>query len=300
MNLYVCLNIWCDHINSLVVIGKSKYQGKAVKGFKDGKKTKVAYSFLKQHMINNGKTNFELDVDNMEATLFYLFQNTQPEEYSSTTYHFLQTIISSEKRISKNVNENQMNILRNQFELAKTTFDELIVEEAFDDNETNIVNDTMSQNENNSNHASATANVTTTNINISNEQTNNSLSQQLLHLENMFKSKFDEINKRFDSFNCKDSNYESKTYQQLSKLLGFRIRKLLLVKHHIKIQQQHLTNKTAPMQLQVNHFFTPFSYTTKFLTKMDEILGESQIKIINSVIEENRDKEQLIMDDIEK
>ena len=108
------------------------------------------------------------------------------------------------------------------------------------------------------------------------------------------------MSNKIEKLNNNESNYDNKSYQQLTKLLSFRIRKRLLARHAIKVQQQHLNNKTAPSQIQLDNFFTPYSYSTKFLTTMDEILVETQIKIMEAISSENEDKVIKLDEDIEK
>jgi len=287
MNLNQVLNIWCDHIHTLVVFRNSKYQGTAINGFKEGLKTKPAYQAMKQLLNDLGKTNFELDNNNVDSTLFLLYTNTEPIEYSSTTYNWLERMINSKKILSKTLNDNQLNALNQQLEKAKSAFDNLEIDEPIEINQSNVKNDTLSPTSSN-----VAAQVNT--------QANLSITQQLQNFENMFIEKLGELNSKIEKLNSESNSYENKSAQQLTKLLSFRIKKRLLANNAIKVQNEYLKNNTAPLQIQADKFFTPYSYSTKFLTKMDEILAETQVKIINAIIVEINDKIEALDIDIEK
>jgi len=287
MNLNQVLNIWCEHIHTLVVFRNSKYQSTAINGFKEGVKTKPAYQAMKQLLNDLGKTNFELDNNNVDSTLFLLYMNTEPIEYSSTTYNWLERMINSKKSLSKTLNDNQLNALNQQLEKAKSAFDNLEIDEPIEINQSNVINDTLSPTSSN-----VAAQVNT--------QANLSITQQLQNFENMFIEKLGELNSKIEKLNNESNIYENKSAQQLTKLLSFRIKSRLLANNAIKVQNEYLKNKTAPSKIQADKFFTPYSYSTKFLTKMDEILAETQLKIINAIIVEINDKVEALDIDIEK
>ncbi len=236
MNLNQVLNIWCEHIHTLVVFRNSKYQSTAINGFKEGVKTKPAYQAMKQLLNDLGKTNFELDNNNVDSTLFLLYTNTEPIEYSSTTYNWLERMINSKKILSKTLNDNQLNALNQQLEKAKSAFDNLEIDEPIEINQSNVINDTLSPTSSN-----VAAQVNT--------QANLSITQQLQNFENMFIEKLGELNSKIEKLNSESNSYENKSAQQLTKLLSFRIKKRLLANNAIKVQNEYLKNNTAPLQI---------------------------------------------------
>ena len=74
------------------------------------------------------------------------------------------------------------------------------------------------------------------------------ISQQLNtlqnNLQNIFNAKFEELDNKILNIN-NTTSYESKSFSDLINLLSFRIRKLLLAEHQIKIQNELLQNFTS-------------------------------------------------------
>jgi hypothetical protein len=283
MDLNNSLNIWVEHINGLVFLRNSKYQGHAINGFKDGKSTKAAHDFIQQFMISNGSANFSMDVSNVASTLFKIYEKAEASEYSATTYAFLGKIMTTKNILNYSLTENQLEILQEKYNTAKTIFDTLVVDDPFETNQ-NVVNETL--------------------IVPQTQSQSNNQSELSQLITNLLKEKFDELksemNVKLEDLRNNNENYENKTLSQLTKLLNFRIRKRLLAKHSINIQNEHLKNGTAPAQLQADKFFIPYCFTSRFLTKMDEILKTVQKAIMEAIIEEINFKIELIEQDIEK
>ena len=300
MNLNKCLNTWVDHIINLLT-KSSKYQGHAINGFKESLKTKAAYQWLKSHMDDKDNNNpFDLNTTTIDDTLYYLFAESDPIEYSSCTFDFLGDSIKLNKFLTKSFSLNQNNTLVNKYNSAKNAFDELEIDENIDgDDDNNQPQSTTTQQSNQSQRRMI--------INETLQLNSNTLdiSQQLNtlqnNLQNIFNAKFEELDNKILNIN-NTTGYESKSFSDLINLLSFRIRKLLLAEHQIKIQNEYLNPdcKSVPTKISIGEFFIPYSYSTKYLSKMDLILSNTQKQIIEAIKEEVQDKVNSINEDIEK
>ncbi len=250
-----------------------------------------------------------MDPTNAASTLFKLFEKAQPSEFNSVTHNLLNTIVANRKIFDKSINDNQYSILKGQFDTSIAYFDNLEVDEPFQE-DSNTVNETLTNSQSQSNSTGATSlpvlNVLTPNEtngsinNVSETSQDNLNSQLMVFLTEKFKEFKQEMDFKFENLNNKNDNYENKSFSQLSKLLNFRIRKRLLANHAINIQKEHKKNGTAPSQIQADKFFHPYSFTTRFLTKMDEIIKTVQLLIIDAIIEEIELKIEYLDSDIEK
>jgi hypothetical protein len=250
-----------------------------------------------------------MDPTNAASTLFKLFEKAQPSEFNWVTHNLLNTIVANRKIFDKSINDNQYSILKGQFDTSIAYFDNLEVDEPFQE-DSNTVNETLTNSQSQSNSTGATSlpvlNVLTPNEtngsinNVSETSQDNLNSQLMVFLTEKFKEFKQEMDFKFENLNNKNDNYENKSFSQLSKLLNFRIRKRLLANHAINIQKEHKKNGTAPSQIQADKFFHPYSFTTSFLTKMDEIIKTVQLLIIDAIIEEIELKIEYLDSDIEK
>ncbi len=250
-----------------------------------------------------------MDPTNAASTLFKLFEKAQPSEFNWVTHNLLNTIVANRKIFDKSINDNQYSILKGQFDTSIAYFDNLEVDEPFQE-DSNTVNETLTNSQSQSNSTGATSlpvlNVLTPNEtngsinNVSETSQDNLNSQLMVFLTEKFKEFKQEMDVKFENLNNKNDNYENKSFAQLSKLLNFRIRKRLLANHAINIQKEHKKNGTAPSQIQADKFFHPYSFTTRFLTKMDEIIKTVQLLIIDAIIEEIELKIEYLDNDIEK
>ena len=97
-------------------------------------------------MINDvNQTNYTMEVNNIANTLFKLFEKKDPLEYNATTFNFLKKAIASRNLINRTINDSQLAILIAQQVKAKEAFDNLQIDEALEENESDIINQTLSQ-----------------------------------------------------------------------------------------------------------------------------------------------------------
>jgi len=289
MNLNSCLNSWTDHINILVLKG-SKYQGQAINGFKEGTRTKNAHDFIVEHLSSNSK-QFVLDTTNLEATIYYLLTKCDPTLYSIVTYQFLVNCINTKRMLSTVLNDDQLAKLKECQNKAKSTFDELEIDEPFI---------SQLQQPESTPSSTPTQNIINETLQPTNYMGNSYF--DLSVLKNMLDEKFNKINQQLLNLSSIKSGYDIQSFNQLLNTLGYRIKKLLLAEHGLKIQDHHSepTNNTCPAQLSINNFFQPYSFSSKFLTKMDTIHNTAIDSIIDAVKEELNDRIIALKEDIEK
>ena len=65
-------------------------------------------------------------------------------------------------------------------------------------------------------------------------------------------------------------NYDNCSFEELKKLTHFKINKVLIFQHDIKIQRLHLKNGTVPKQLAPSLWPYPFRKTELFLAKFGD------------------------------
>jgi len=324
------LNIWIDHIaarNS----SATKYSGTSINGFKTGKKTKPAADIIIEYIDSlNILLNFELDQTNMDLVLFTLFSKSNPEDYSSQTYKFLHTILKTKRVISQKTTETQLNILREKFKEAQNIFEELEIQDPFITSQKKTTLATTSSGltsetnkssvliDNEINNRATTSGNDGSNDNESENESDDEDEEDeedeffessgathlIYSLFNELKvsldEKFEDLKTQLKPNQQLNDKYQDKSYKELTNILAFRTKKLILTKNAIAIQRSHLSNKTAPKALQASQFFTPYMFTTNFLRGFDNILLNTQASIMNLIIDELNKKRTCIESDIDQ
>jgi len=293
------LNRWCDHISYLINKRQSNYTGTAIKGFRDGKRTKHTYEAMVKYCIDHARDadeNFSIDTSNMGNVLLYFFDKSDPTDYAQTTLNLLEKIIKNKSIFQMQITNETLEILEARQKSAKESFDNIQFENPFSHSiNTTIINSTLNGLQLNDtsiiNDPPPIANTINSNDTLSIQSLVNSFNQLNIQISS--------LTEKVNGLN-NDYNYDKKTFVELKQLLAFRLRKKLMLENSKTINQKHLDNKgkTAPKQLQARNFFTPFSYSTSFLEEMDKILIESQNKVLTLIIKENNTKIAKIDDDI--
>ena len=93
-------------------------------------------------MITNGKPDFDMDPLNVASTLFKLLEKADASDFSSVTHNLLGSIIEKRKIFDKTINENQYTVLKTQYDVSISFFDNLELDDPFEE-DLNIVNETV-------------------------------------------------------------------------------------------------------------------------------------------------------------
>lgn len=83
-----------------------------------------------------------------------------------------------------------------------------------------------------------------------------------------------------------ERNYENSSLDALKKFVGFRIKKVLLLRHAKNMQQTHLSAGTVPKQMFTTEFPSPYKKTSKFLKKYDELISKTQTQMLHLMIDD--------------
>ena len=342
MNLNNAFDIWLNHINS-ILIEKNVYCGKSLNGFKKGAQTKEAYDFILNHFNIN-----EIKINEMELFIFRLFKTINGNNLSAIAYLTLKSIIEKQKILNKTLNMKQTEALNLVFEVAKSKYTNMELEDDFDeeinksksqneleltDEELNILNSNVNPseeqqliimetqispqlnhlNQEKTNHETLSNN--NTQINTTEQSTDNNSDLQHTNSNDLMKlvlNKLDQLtiqvndlkstqkNNNFETLEPNERNYDNFDLNALKRIIGYRIKKILICDNTIKIQEEHIRNGTIPKQLLTINFPIPFKKTTRFLNKFNNIIKDCQNKIINSIIEDTKETIIEIKKDIEK